>query len=57
MNEILRGIRDTADAEEQWGDECSADLMTTMNSEGLFHDVHDISVAAAYKSEDIYAAT
>ena len=49
--EILRGIRETADAEEAWGDKCSADLTAKLNSVGAMHDVRDVSVAAADRAE------
>ena len=57
VTEILRGVRDTADAEEKWGDECSEELIASMRTAGVMHDVHDVSVAAAYRSEDLDAAT
>ena len=57
VTEILRGIRDTADAQEKWGDECPQEILTTMKSAGAFQDVKQVSVAAAYKSEDKIAAT
>ena len=57
LSKILRGVRDTADAEEKWGDECSSELLSTMKSVGMLHDVHDISVAAAYKADDLMAET
>ena len=57
VTEILRGVRDTADAEEKWGDECSEELIASMRTAGVMHDVHDVSVAAAYRAEDLDAAT
>ena len=57
ITEILRGIRDTADAEEKWGDEVNEDVASAMSAAGLFHDVKTVGVAAALKSEDKVLAT
>ena len=57
VSDILRGMRDTADAEEKWGDETSTDIATAMCAAGVFQDVHTTSVAAAYRNEDLDAAT
>lgn len=57
VTEILRGIRDTADAEEKWGDECSEELSSKMKVVGSMHDAHNVSVAAAYRAEDMNAST
>ena len=57
VSDILRGMRDTADAEEKWGDETTTDVATAMCAAGVFHDIHTTSVAAAYKNEDLDAAT
>ena len=35
--EILRGMRDTADFEEEWGDETEASLEQAMITSSLFH--------------------
>ena len=52
ITEILRGIRDTADFEEEWGDSNEPDLDQAMLSAGLLHDVKYSSLAAAYRAED-----
>ena len=57
ITEILRGMRDTADAEEKWGDEVNEDVASAMASAGMFHDVKTVGVAAALKSEDKVMAT
>ena len=57
MTEILRGIRDTADAQQKWGDECSEELSSKMRSIGSMHDVQDVSVAAAYRAGDENSST
>ena len=57
ITEILRGIRDTADAEEKWGDECHEELSIAMIKAGLLHDVKTINVASAYAAEDKMAET
>ena len=57
ITEILRGIRDTADFEEEWGDSNEPDLDQAMLSAGLLHDVKYSSLAAAYRVEDAKAET
>ena len=57
LRKTFRGMRDTADAEEKWGDETTTDVATAMCAAELFHDVHTTSVAAAYTNEDLNAAT
>ena len=57
ITDIIRGMRDTADAEEKWGDECHEDVSAAMVTAGLFQDVKQTSVAAAYMAEDAAAAT
>ena len=52
VTDILRGIRDTADHEEEWGDAPSNELTTAMLSAGLMHDAKFSSLAAAYRAED-----
>ena len=54
---MLRGIRDTADTQETWGDECPQELISPLKSVEMFQDVQNVSVAAAYKSEDMIATT
>ena len=53
ITEILRGIRDTADHEEQWGDECVKSLDANVMSAALMHDVKTSSLVAAYKAQDL----
>ena len=48
ISEILRGIRDTADFEEEWGDETEKDLETAMLTNSLFHDPKMSSLVAAH---------
>ena len=52
VKDILRGICDTADHEEEWGDAPSNELATAMLSAGLMHDAKFSSLAAAYRAED-----
>ena len=52
VTDILRGMRDTADHEEDWGDSNPVDLDVAMVSAGLMHDVKYSSLAAAYRAED-----
>ena len=47
--EILRGMRDTADHEEEWGDSNSSDLDNATLTTGLIHDVKISILAAAYE--------
>ena len=57
ITDILRGMRDTSDAEEKWGDECHADVASAMVTAGMLHDVKHTGIAAAYMAEDTKAAT
>ena len=57
ITEILRGIRDTADFEESWGDANEKDLDQAMVTAGLMHDVRFSSLVAAYRAEDIRLET
>ena len=57
ITEILRGIRDTADHEEEWGDECVSSLDATMMSAALLHDVRTSSLVAAYRAQDLKEET
>ena len=52
VTEIIRGIRDTADHEEEWGDEVEPNLAQKMLTAGLMHDVKFSSLAAMYQAED-----
>ena len=53
ITEILRGMRDTADFEEDWGDAQDGDLDQAMLTAGLLHDVRFPSLVAAYRAEDL----
>ena len=57
VTEILRGMRDTADHEEEWGDANSKELDMAMVTTGLLHDVRFSSLAAAYRAEDLKRET
>ena len=57
ITEMLRGMRDTADFEEEWGDETEADLDHAMLNAGLLHDVKFTSLVAAYKAQDLKEET
>ena len=57
ISEIIRGMRDTADHEEEWGDSTEAEVDKAMITAGLFHDVKYSSLAAAYRSQDAMART
>ena len=52
ITEIIRGIRDTADFEEEWGDALEPDLDKAMLCAGLLHDAKYSSLAAAYRAQD-----
>ena len=54
---ILKGIRDTADHEEEWGDECVSSLDSTVMSAALLHDVRTSSLVAAYRAQDLKEET
>ena len=54
---ILRGIRDTADHEEEWGDECVSSLDATVMSAALLHNVRASSLVAAYRAQDLKEET
>ena len=51
-SDILRGMRDTADAAEDWGDSNGKEVVTSMNSPGLMHDCKRMNLAAAYQAEE-----
>ena len=55
--EILRGMRDTADFEEQWGDETEASLGQAMATASLFHSPKFSSLVAAYRAKDLEEET
>ena len=57
VTEILRGIRDTADHEEEWGDSTDRDLEQQMITASVMHDVKHSSLAAAYRAEDVKGET
>ena len=56
ITEILRGIRDTADHEEEWGDECVASLDANLMCAALLHDVR-LSLVATYRAQDLKEET
>ena len=55
--EILRGMRDTADLEEEWGDETEKDIDSAMINSSLFHSPKFSSLAAAYRAMDVEEET
>ena len=57
ITEILRGIRDTADHEEEWGDECVSSLDAKVMSAALLHDMSCSSLVAAYRAKDLEEST
>lgn len=57
ITEILRGMRDTADAEEKWGDENEVDVEVAMKSAALFHGSDFINSVNAYKDQDLIKET
>ena len=57
ITEILRGIRDTADLEEEWGDANDPDVDKAATTAGLMHDIEPSSLAAAYRAENAKADT
>ena len=57
ITEILRGMRDTADHEEECGDAPEAELEQAMITAGLLHDVRYSSLVADYRAEDLKADT
>ena len=57
ITDILRGIRNTADFEEQWGDETEETLVNAMLTTGLLHDVKLSSLVAAYRAQDLKEET
>ena len=57
VTEFLRGIRDTADHEEEWGDSNDADLDRSLLTAGLMHDVKFSCIWAAYRARDAEAET
>ena len=52
VTDILRGMRDTADHEEEWGDSNDAGLDNAMVTANVLHDVKYSSLVAAYRAED-----
>ena len=57
ITEMLRGMGDTADFEEEWGDQNEADLDHAMLNAGLLHGVKFTSLAAAYRAKDLEEET
>jgi hypothetical protein len=50
-------MRDTADFEEEWGDEVEANLDHAMLNAGLLHDVKFTSLVSAYRANDLEEET
>ena len=48
ITEMLRGMRDTAGFEEEWGDETEDKLNHAMLNAGRLHDVKFTSLVSAY---------
>ena len=57
VTEILRGMRDTADHEEQWGDETNSDITQAMLQCSMFHEPKFSSLVAAYRAQDLEEQT
>ena len=57
ITQILRGIRDTADFEDEWGDAMEVDVDNAVMTAGLLHDVKFSSLVAAYRAEDLKTDT
>lgn len=57
INEIMKGMMDTADSEEEWGDETEEGLDRAMLSASLVHDTKFTSLAAAYRAQDLREET
>ena len=57
ITEILKGIRDTADHEEEWGDEEVSTLNSTMMNAALMHDPRFTGLVAAYRAQDLKVET
>ena len=57
ITKMLRGMRDTADFEEDWGDETEADMSHTMLNARLLHDVTFTSLVSAYRAQDFKEET
>ena len=55
--EILRGMRDTADFEEEWGDETEEGITQSMLTSSLFHSPKFSSLVAAYRAKDLEEET
>ena len=50
-------MRDTADFEEEWGDEVEANLDHAMLNAGLLHDVKFTSLVSAHRAKDLEEET
>ena len=57
MIEILRGMRDTADFEEEWGDETEASIEKAMMTSSLFNSPKFSTLVAAYRAQDLEEET
>ena len=55
--EILRGMRDTADFEEEWGDETESGIAEAMLTSSVFHSPKYSSLVAAYRAKDLEEET
>lgn len=57
VTDILRGMRDTADHEEEWGDSNGHDIDQAMMTASVFHDTKYSSLVAAFRAEDLEKET
>ena len=57
ITEMLRGLRDTADFEEEWNDETEGDLNHAMLNAGLIHDTSFTRLVAAGRAQDLKGET
>ena len=57
ITDILRVLRDTADFEEERGDEVEANIDHAMLNAGLLHDVNFTSLVSAYRAKDLEKET
>ena len=48
ISEILRGIRDTADHEEDWGDSHGKDVQSATKVAACFHDDRNTNLGAVH---------
>ena len=57
ISEILRGVRDTADHEDDWGDSHGEDVEKATKVAACFHDDRNTNLGAVYRAEDALAKT